>query len=108
MKNEIKNTIALNIQVSVSHSVRTKISQEGDIWRTEKGYRTDTQEVVRREEGGDNRGKCMSGSHTYAGEHTALFKYSTIHGISQGEKYTNDIRQTCKFEIQVWKSAFLV
>ena len=35
-------------------------------------------------------------------------KYSTIHGISQGEEQLNDFRQACEFEVQVWVEKFLV
>ena len=50
----------------------------------------------------------MSRSYTHAGEYTTIYKYITIRGISQGEKFTNDIRSTCKYKIQVWKSDILV
>ena len=33
-------------------------------------------------------------------------KYSTIHGISQGEEQLNDFRQACEFEVQVWVEKF--
>ena len=31
-----------------------------------------------------------------------------VHGISQKQEQPDDIRSACEFEIQIWKSAFLV
>ena len=50
----------------------------------------------------------MTRPYTYAGEYPTAHKYSTIHGISQGEKYIDDFRPTCKFKIQIWLKKFLV
>ena len=35
-------------------------------------------------------------------------KYSTIHGISQGQKYIDDFRPTCEFKVQIRLKKFLV
>ena len=57
---------------------------------------------MRAKRGGNNQGRSVFRPHTYAGEYSTPHKYSTIHGISQGEKYIDDIRQTFELEIQVW------
>ncbi len=51
--------------------------------------------------------KAAPRPYTYAGEYPTAHKYSRIHGISQGEKYTDDFRPTCKFKIQIWLKKFL-
>ena len=50
----------------------------------------------------------MCRSHSYVSEYPTAFKCSTIHGISQGEKYVDDIRPTCESKVQVWQPSFLV
>lgn len=50
----------------------------------------------------------MSGSYPYAGKCATVYKYSTVHGISQGKKHVDDIRQACELKIQVREQKFLV
>ena len=96
------------MEMSVPYRIRPEIQEESDI-RTVKGrYRTDTAKTVRREEGGDNRSGSMCGSHSHARQHTAAPKCITVYGISQGEKYVNDIRPSFKSQIQIWKPTLLV
>ena len=65
--------------------------------------------ILRKLKGSRNiRSRSMPRPYTYAGEYPTTHKYSTIHGISQGEKYTDDFRPTCKFKIQIWLKKFLV
>lgn len=54
-----------------------------------------------REKGGNNRSRGIPGSYTHAGKHTAILKYSTIHGISQGEKfeYPANIKHPNRYEL---------
>ena len=79
------------MELQVSHSVCPEIPPSGDIREAESGYRTNTEEVVRREESRDNRSECVSGSHTYACEDPAEYKCGTIHGISEREKHVDDL-----------------
>ena len=46
--------------------------------------------------------------YTYAGEHPTAHKYSTVYGISQGQKYIDDFRPTCEFKVQIRLKKFLV
>ena len=47
----------------------------------------------------NNRSRNMSGSYPYASKYSAAFECITIYGISQGKKYIDDIRSTCKSQI---------
>jgi len=44
----------------------------------------------------------------YVGGNSAKFKRFGFCRISEREKYADDIRKTCKSEIQIWQQAFLV
>ena len=57
---------------------------------------------------GADRSGSVPGSYPYAGEYPANAESRLLHGVSEREKQPDDIRQTCKFEIQIWESAFLV
>lgn len=54
-------------------------------------YRWNTPQTVWIEGSRDTGSRSMSWPYTYAGKYSAVFKYSTIHGISQGKKLVNDI-----------------
>ena len=47
----------------------------------------------------NNRSRSMPRPYTHAGKYPTAHKYSTVYGISQGQKQFNDFRPTCKFEI---------
>ena len=85
--------------MSISYSICPKVSQTSDIWRDKERHWRNTEKIVRTKGSGDTRGGSMPRSYTYAGEHPAAHKYSTIYGIPQGKKHTNDFRPTCKFKI---------
>ena len=57
----------------------------------EKGYST-------------NDGTAVSYTHLFFAE----VQHFLCHGISQGKEQSHDFRQTCKSEVQVWQSAFLM
>ena len=42
----------------------------------------------------NNRSRSMPRPYTYAGEYPTAHKYSTVYGISQGQKYIDDFRPT--------------
>jgi len=50
----------------------------------------------------------MRRPHTYAGEYTTKDECIEFRRVSEGEKRTNDIRQACKFEVQIWEQEILV
>lgn len=50
----------------------------------------------------------MSGSYTYACVHTAQNICGEFHGVSEGQKFSDDIRETCQHEIQIWQQEILV
>lgn len=68
--------------MSVSYSVCTKVLK--------KRYWRDIEKVVYKKGGGNNISRGMSRPHPYANKYSTVHKCITIHGISQGEKYTND------------------
>lgn len=48
----------------------------------------------------------MPRPYTYAGEYPTAHKYSTVYGISQGQKYIDDFRPTCEFKVQIRLKSF--
>ena len=54
--------------------------------------RKDIKKTVPAKRSRHTRGRSMPRSYPYAGVYSTAFKCSTIHGISQGKKYINDIR----------------
>lgn len=95
MKNEIKHTTHSTYRCQYHIVFAPKYRRKAIYGQ----LKADTQKAVRTKRSRNNRGNSNDRSYAYAGKHSAVFKYSTIHGISQGEKYTNDIRQTRKFEV---------
>ena len=79
------------VELQVPHSVRTEISQARDIWKDKGRYWTDITKAMQCEESRNNRSQCLFRSHTYACENTAEYKCSAIHGISEREKYIDDL-----------------
>ena len=75
----------------VSHSVCTQIPQKGDIWTAKGRHRTNTEKTVCTERRGDIGSECNARPYPYVGEHTAIYKHSTVYGIYQGQKYADDI-----------------
>ena len=56
----------------------------------------------------NNRSRSMPRPYTYAGDYPTAHKYSTVYGISQGQKYIDDFRPTCEFKVQIRLKKFLV
>ena len=83
------------IQMPVSYSICTKIQAERNIYKTKKEVR----EILRikRYENNGNRGMCRR--YTYVGKDSAAYKYITVYGISQGEKFIDDIWEAYKSKI---------
>ena len=54
------------------------------------------------------RSRDMSRSRPYAGRNSAKHECIVFYRVSEREKYTNDIRTACQFEIQIWEPTFLV
>ena len=79
------------IQVSISYSIRSKVSAERNIWQVEKRYRKNTEKALRAKGSRNIGGRDVYRPYTYVGKYTTTYKYITIYGISQGEKVTNDI-----------------
>ena len=69
--------------MSVPYSLCTKVQTQRNIWKNQKRYRRDIEKIVHSKRRGNNRGRSICRPHTHVGEHTSIFKYSTIHGISQ-------------------------
>ena len=56
----------------------------------------------------DSRIRSMSGPYPYVSGDSAQYKCFKFCGIFEREKHINDIRETRKFEIQIWEPTFLV
>ena len=99
-----------NDTVSLSHTkwnckyhivFAPKYRIQENIWADQGGYRKNHKTAMRNEEGGNNRDRSVSGSYSHVSEHTAEHQRIAICGIPEREKITDDIRQTCKFEVQI-------
>ena len=44
----------------------------------------------------NNRSRVLSGSYTYAGKHSTQIFSIRGGGVSQGKKFTHDIREACE------------
>ena len=49
-----------------------------------------------------------AGSTTPTWECAAQIQYLTVHGILEREKRNDDLRTTCKFEVQFWATGYYV
>ena len=96
------------MEMPVPHCICTKISETGSVGENKSGYKANIAKVMRAKRGRNYRSTGMRGSYPYAGEHSAQFKCSTIHGVPQREKQSDDFRPTRQFKIQIWESSLLV
>ena len=87
----IKKHSAFEIQMSISHSICAEISEEKNLRDTEKRYRRDIEEAVRAKRSEDIGSRGTRRPYTHADNNTAVFKCSTVRGISQGKKFADDI-----------------
>ena len=94
--------------MSVPYSFRTKIQTKRNIWKNKKRHRRNFEKIMCSKGSRNNRGRSVPRPHTYACKYPTAHKYSTIYGISQGEKFANDFRPTRKFKVQVLHQKFLV
>lgn|GEM_PF-5871751 len=85
-KKRDKKHITFKIPLPVSHRICTEVSKKRDLWAVEKGHRRNTADIVQAKECGNTGGRGVCRSHTYVGEYSAVFKCSTVHGISQGKE----------------------
>ena len=58
--------------------------------------------------GTHSRGRDLSGSCAYVGRNSPEHQCIQFRGISEGEKYADDIRTACKFEIQIWEPKIII
>ena len=80
----------------IKSSAHSKYRCQYHIVFAPKYRRKDIVEILRKlcaqKWGGNNRSRGMSGPHPYASKYSTAYKCSTVHGISQGKKYFDDIR----------------
>ena len=72
--------------VSISCSVCTKISPDGDIRRDQAGHRDNIAQAMPTKGSGDYRGTGLPGSYPYADKHTTEVQCVANHGIPEREK----------------------
>ena len=65
----------------------------------EYGCRNDTRNIMQKKRDRNHRSRSMPGSHTYARKNTAEIFSIRSDGISQREKFANDIRKACEPQI---------
>lgn len=87
--------------MSVAHSVRTEVSQKRDIWKDKEENRRNHPKIVRTKRCRNYRNRSVQRPYTPFGINTTISRYSTIYDVSQGEKYADDFRPTCKSKVQV-------
>ena len=79
------------MQMSISYSICSEVQAERNIRSIEEGYRRNTEKTLRAKRSRNNRGRGMCRPYTYVGKYTTTYKYITIYGVSQGEKFIDDI-----------------
>ena len=95
------------MELQVPHSICPKVSQEGVLWRETARDRRNIEDAVQLEEDKDSRSRGVPGPCAYAGKYPAQLKCITVHGVLERKEQFDDIRQTCKLEVQVWQQTFL-
>ena len=79
------------MELQIPYSICPQVQKVGNLRTDKERYWENTQAAVRSKESGNHRGRSMSGSYTHAGEYTAPFERSAVHGIFEREKLANDI-----------------
>ena len=82
--------------------------EAGNIRKNQGRRSPDTQHVMQEKGCRNNRGRSMSGPYTYARPDTAEYKRIGFHGISEGEKFANDLRPARESKVQVRQPKILV
>ena len=97
--NEIKSTAHSKYRCQYHIVFAPKYRRKEIYGALKRDIRRNPEKIVRAKRSRDHRGRGVPRSYPYARKYPATFKYSTIHGISQGEKQFNDLRSARKFEI---------
>ena len=98
----------MTVKVYHTPNIRTEVTTTGDLWKDKNRHRKASAAILRDETSGDKRSGRMPRSHLNAGEHPAEFERVAVYGVSEGKEFTDDIRPTCKSEVQVWELTLLV
>lgn len=77
--------------MSISHRIRTKISEDGDIWPNKTGHRGDIEETVPAEGYRNNRSESVPGPYPYADKHPAQVQCIADNGVFEREEQSDDI-----------------
>ena len=93
--------------MSISYHVRTKVPQKNYIWEISGGDRKDLENNMQSVRNRTDRSAGMSGSYPYAGMYTTEDECIQIHGNTQREKQSDDLRPIRPTEIQIWEQTFL-
>lgn len=93
---------------SEQYCICTKIPETSNLQRHKSRCGSDTGNIMQEKRDRNNRSRMYARSCTHASKDSTKIFGVRNSGVSEREKFTNDIRKTCKFEIQVWKSSFLV
>ena len=68
-----------------------KYSKEDHLQQVQGKHCTDTERSMQMEGGGDHRGESDGGSYPSVGEYSTEVQCIELHGISEGEKRTDDL-----------------
>ena len=90
-KLEIKSTAHSRYRCQYHIVFAPKYRRKEIYGQLKKRYRRNHQDIVQAKGCGNNRGRGMCRSYTYAGKYPTVFECSTIYGFSQGEKQPDDI-----------------
>ena len=63
---------------------------------------------MRFEKGRNTGCRGLSRPHSYVGKYSPEFESVAIYGILERKKFLDDLWSSCKPEVQIWESAFLV
>lgn len=93
--------ITYDMELQISYSVCTEVPKKSVFWREKGSNREDPEAAVRVEGNRNPRSGNLSGSCTYAGEHTAEGIGIRLYGIPERKEQSDDLRAVREPEIQV-------
>ena len=80
-------------------NISIKIYKKRILWQKAAGDRSNSKNTLRLEKDKNNRSRGVPGSYSYALRDTAKGSDLKFHGISQGKKYSDDLRKVSGAEV---------
>ena len=80
------------MEMSIPHSIRAEISENGDIRGNQGRYRKDIETTMPAKRNRNHRSGAVQRPRAYAHQYSAEVQRITDHGVSQREEQSDDIR----------------